>query len=716
MKRRFAVGTDIGGTFTDMVVIDEAGSVRLFKVPTTPHDRSDAIVGALKIAADEYHLSLQEFCSSIDYFAHGTTAATNAYIERNGVRTGLLTTRGFGDTLLIQRSMGSWTGIGDASGHYSARRRPTSLIDPEDIIEINERVDSSGEVIVDLQEGEVRDAARRLRIAGVEAVAVCFLFAFVNGDHERRARRILQEEMPTAFLTISSEIAPVSGEYERTATAVVNAYVGPVVSRYVKTLEAKLHDCGFAGKLTVMDSAGGVVDAAEATQRAIELLASGPAGGVLASAALSKRLGVQNVITADMGGTSFDVAVVVDGEPLVKTSSIVGGYHLASPRIQVTAIGAGGGSIAWIDEWGILKVGPQSAGAVPGPACYANGGSAPTVTDADVVLGIIDPAYFLGGRIRLDRQRAEDAIERHIAGPLGMTTEAAAAGIRAVAENQMADLVRAVTIGAGFDPRDFTIMAYGGAGPTHAHAIAEEAGIGCVIVPYTATVHSAYGAVSSDRFRAFQRSDRLRTPPGAPDPATHFDAGRIEENFQALEQQCRKSFADHPGLDLKRFLHLRFRRQIHELAVTVPRKLLDLADLRACLAEFLNKYERIHGAGTSLPEAGFEIETFRIEGRVRAPSGGTIAAAVPDAGRTLQNAYRGKRSVLFGTNSYGTAVYRGEEIPFLEQLSGPAILEFFGTTVVVGPNYDALLDDTGNVVLQSRVAANRSEQLAETRA
>ena len=698
-ERSFSVGTDIGGTFTDMVVIDGGGSLRQFKVPTTPVDRSLAVIEGFKLAAADLGLTLEEFTRNVRYFAHGTTAATNAYIERKGERTILLTTRGFADTIFVQRAMGSWTGIGDRSSHYSERRNPVPLVPREDIIEIDERLDYAGDEIVRLQHDQVRAAARRIRAEGIGAVAICFLWSFVRPDHELEAARIIREECPDAFVTLSSEIAPIIGEYERTVTTVVNSYLGPIIGRYVQLLEDRLRQSGFSGDFTVMDSAGGVVEAAEAGRRAVELMVSGPAGGVLASAALARQLGFPNVITGDMGGTSFDAGLIVDGEPLVATQSITGNYHIASPRIRVTAIGAGGGSIASVEE-GVLLVGPQSAGAVPGPACYGAGGTRPTVTDADVVLGIIDPKYFLGGAIPLYRELAEQAIREHVAEPLGLSVAEAAAGIRSVAENQMADLVRTLTIQQGYDPRDFAMFAYGGAGPTHGYAIAQEAGIATVVIPHTATVHSGYGAVSSDRFRSFQRSDPQHTPPGQPNPAEHLDLARINATFAQLEERCRSAMSDHPRLQLKRTLYFRFRRQVHELAVPVPHGTLERADLAALTEEFYQRYERVYGQGTSLAEAGIEINTFRIEGRV--PSSSGAAGSNGARGGTLEAADLGTREVMFEKEMIPTRIYRGELVPAGIQIPGPAILEFFGTTVVIGPLQRAVSDDGGNVIIRAR--------------
>ncbi|WP_432838501.1 hydantoinase/oxoprolinase family protein [Dactylosporangium sp. CA-092794] len=697
---RFFVGTDIGGTFTDMVVIDDRNVVHQFKTPTTPADRSQGVVDAFALAAAEFAMTPEEFAARVVYFAHGTTAATNALIERKGEPTGIITTRGMEDTLLVQRSMGSWTGIGQASGHYSRRRNPVPLVDRSMVIGVDERRDFEGDEIVRLDAEQVRAAARKLRDAGAKAVAIAFLWSFVNPDHECEAARLVEQEWPDAFLTRSSEIAPVIGEYERTATTVINSYLGPVISRYVRLLERRLQGMGFTGDFTVLDSTGGVMDADEAGDRAVTMIMSGPAGGVLASAALARKLGYPNVITSDMGGTSFDAGLIVDGEPLVTTSSIADRYHLATPRVQVTAIGSGGGSIARVDEGGILVVGPQSAGAVPGPACYGNGGERPTVTDADVVLGIIDPDFFLGGRFKLHRELAEEAVRRHVAEPLGLSVVEAAVGIRRVADNQMADLLRTVTVQQGYDPRDFVVFAYGGAGPTHAYAFAEEAGIDTIVVPYTGTTHSAFGAVSSDRYRSFQGSDPQRTPPGGTRPSQHLDLDRVNRKFAELERQCRAAMRDHPQLRLNRTLYFRFNRQAHELPIAVPGHPLTAADADRLVADFRHTYERIYGPGTSLPEAGIEINTFRLEGRIPSQladatnAGRTTLAATADVPAPI-----GSRRVVFAGTPLTTTVYAGDRLPAGIPIAGPAIAEFPGTTVVIGPDQKAVADKDGHIVI-----------------
>ena len=699
--RQLFVGTDIGGTFTDLVVLEEGEQPRLFKAPTTPHNRADGVFATLVDAAAAYGLDLQGFCRSIGYFAHGTTAATNALIERKGAKTALLTTKGFADTLLIQRGMSSWIGRGAETGHYSARANPRPIIDRDLIVELGERVDSRGEVLVALDPGEVRRVLAQLRERGVQALAVSLLWSFVNPVHERLVADAARELWPEAYLTLSHEIAPVIGEYERTATTVVNSYLGPVIRDYVANLESRLSETGFTGDFAIIDSGGGVMRASDAATRSASMLTSGPAGGVLASVDLAARLGLPNVITSDMGGTSFDVGLIVGGEPLLERVSEAGNYHIASPRIQVTAIGAGGGSIAHVDEVGALVVGPQSAGADPGPACYGSGGTLPTVTDADVVLGFIDPEYFLGGRIRLDRALALEAIRKHVAEPLGMSVTDAAAGIRQVADNQMADLLRKVTVKQGHDPRDFVVFAYGGAGPTHAYAYTQAAGIATLVVPPTSTVHSAYGAVTSDRYLAVTVSDVYRTPSGAADPAEHIDPARFAGAFDALLERCHADLDHDPRARFTRIAYFKFRKQAHELPVTLPEGPITPSTLSGLVDAFLAKYERVYGAGTSRKAAGLEIHTLRVEGRVR------VTDIEPPAGESgdpdSPAAVIGARLVTFPeAGAVLTSVYRGEQVPVGAFFAGPAIFEFLGTTVVLGPGQSARMDAHRNLIIDCK--------------
>jgi N-methylhydantoinase A len=454
----YYVGIDIGGTFTDAVLLDDRGVARLLKTPTTLEDPAIGVNNALALAEQELGQAPGSLLPQVTYFGLGTTVATNALIERKGVRTGIITTRGFRDTILVQRGTGHWAG---REAHelvrFSQRSAPQPVVPRELIEEVLERVDYKGAEITPLDEDDVRRAVRSLLDQGVESIAICLLWSFRNPTHEQRVAEIARELAPDVYLTTSSDLAPVLGEYERTATTALNAYLGPHVGRYMKSLSGSLAERGMTGALRILDSGGGVITPERCGETAVSILTSGPTGGVLASAKLAQQLGTPHVLTTDMGGTSFDVGMILDHEPVVVPRQEVNGYQVLKPAVQVTAIGAGGGSIAQVVD-GQLLVGPDSAGSVPGPACYLRGGTRPTVTDADVVLGIIDPDFFLGGTFPLDKEAAVAAVREHVAEPLGLSVEDAAAGIKEIADHRMADLLDTLTVGKGHDPRDFVIF------------------------------------------------------------------------------------------------------------------------------------------------------------------------------------------------------------------------------------------------------------------
>ncbi|MDR7075194.1 N-methylhydantoinase A [Neobacillus niacini] len=698
---KYFVGTDTGGTFTDTIVMDENGHLRMYKTHTTPHDRSIGIMKAVSLAANDLGVSENAFLENVSYFGHGSTAATNAFIERKGVRTGLITTEGFGDTMLIQRTMGQWAGLGDQLTHYSIRKLPDPIIPKHLIAEVPERIDYKGAVIVALNEQKARQAVRSLLGQGVEAIAVSLLWSFANPVHEQLIKRIVQEEAPGIFLSISSETAPVLGEYERTATTAINAYLGPSIDSYVTTLEDKLKAKGFNGIFTIMNSNGGVIPAEEAREAAVSLLTSGPAGGVLASVHLAGKLGYPNVITSDMGGTSFDVGLIIDGKPIVSNNSEVESYHIVQPMVKVTAIGAGGGSIAYVEN-GHLFVGPQSAGAVPGPVCYDQGGTEPTITDADVVLGIIDPDHFLGGKMKLNKAKAEDAIRTKIAEPLGMTVVEAAAGIRTISDNRMADLLRQATISQGHDPRDFVLFAYGGAGPAHSYSFGAESGVKAIIVPYTATVHSAYGIGTSDIHRSYYLSKRMQTPAMFQVASDHISASEFNKVFEQLEEKCEKAlindFVTKENVRFSRLVDLRFRGQFNQVSVEIEGGELTAQHINDLIARFEQNYEERYGNGTGYREAGIEITGFRVHGKAPVPKA-TIAKKLSHSNGKATP--RTERNVYFHeVNDFMTTyIYNEEDLEAGMEITGPAIIEHPGTTIVIGPQQKAMIDEYLNTVI-----------------
>jgi N-methylhydantoinase A len=677
------VGVDIGGTFTDTVVMTEAGEVHSYKTPTTPESLLDGLLANLGDAGRDRGVTAERILEETEHIAHGTTAATNAFLERRGASVALLTTRGFEDVIFMQRQLGMTAGLSPAElTDYAKRSVPEPLCPRRLVFGIRERVDYSGSEVGRLREDDVRAACAAIRDAGVEAVAICFLWSFENPAHERRAAEIVREELPCVYLSVSSELVPRLGEYERTATTLVNAFLGPGIAGYMNTLEERLG----AANLLLLDSSGSVMTPAEAGRAPVRLLLSGPSAGVTASRFLGAELGHRNVITFDMGGTSTDVGLIVDGEPAQRRELVLGKYHFLLPMVDVRAIGAGGGSIARVEEGGYLRVGPRSAGAVPGPACYRRGGELPTVTDADLVLGIIDPAHFLGGRIELDPAAARQAIETHVARPLGVEVEEAAAGIKRVVDARMGDLLRTVTVEQGHDPREFVLYAFGGAGPAHASAFALEL-VEELYVPASQSVHSALGALVSDIALTLELAAPMRvsrTGGGA-----EVDTERLEEIFRGLELRAHERLAAQGVAEeqraLVRLVDVRFTRQTKTISVRYHDSVARLLD------DFVHAYGSRYSEDAIPEAAGLELVTFLVEARGRLPRpqlaryGLSDEAALPRGARPAFDAAK----EAFAE----TAVYAGPKLRPGNRFAGPAIVEYPGTTVVVLSGQDARVDE-----------------------
>jgi N-methylhydantoinase A len=715
-RSMYYIGIDIGGTFTDTVVVDDQGRLQLYKAESTPSAPAAGVMEGLTHASENLGLSTQELLSETACFTHGTTIATNALIERKGALTGLITTKGFGDTMFIQRMMGFTAGLPEEQiPHYLFREYPVPIVPHHLIKEVPERVDYKGAVVVKLNEEEARRAVRELVDAGVQAIAVCLLWSFRNPAHEQRIKRIILEEAPEMFISISSELVPVIREYERSATTCINAYLAQSVSSYVSNLDTRLRESELKGPFLIMNAIGGSLSAQEAPNRAVTLLASGPTGGVIGSLHLAEVLGHRNVITTDMGGTSFDVGIIVDGRPLIATTSVVEKYHILNPMINIHTIGAGGGSIAHV-EGGHIRVGPDSAGAYPGPICYDKGGTAPTVTDADVVLGIIDPDYFLGGRVRLNKAKAETVIREKIAEPLNMTVSEAAAAVRTIVDSKMADLLRNLTLEKGYDPRDFVLYAYGGAGPTHCASYGSELDIKAIIVPATATVHSAYGAVASDIHYSHTLSDLMRTPPFFDKASKFIDASKISSNFDNLMQVCAQGLARNGVAEADmvffRYLDIQYRRQTHQITIPVTNGLLTPEVVDDLIERFEKKYEELYGTGAAYREAGIEITTFRVDSVGRMPK---PQLRQYESGKTDPSSGQiGERDVYFSKEGkfVRTKVYRGLDINAGCRVDGPAILEYPGTTVLIGPRQRGTMDSWLNIIIEARQELSDQVSLA----
>lgn len=693
------LGVDIGGTFTDLVLMDDEGAISTAKSLTTPTDLAAGVFDAITLIAQVRGLSAAELLQRVTAFGHGTTQATNALIERTGAVTGLITTRGFGDTLSLQRLMGFTAGMSiDQLGWYSKRRYPDPIIPRELRCEVPERIDCTGAVLLPLDEAAVRTAVKHLSGRGVETFAVAFLWSFRNPIHERRVGEIIREIRPDAYVSLSSEIAPMIGEYERTAATALNSYLAPKVATYLDHIEGRLREHDFGGGFRILNSSGGVMPAKEAARKPVLLLTSGPTGGVLGSLQLADTLGHRNVITTDMGGTSFDAGLIVEGRPLVSAKHEVGGYHLNTPMIEIRAIGAGGGSIARVEN-GLLRVGPESAGASPGPVCYGRGGKLVTVTDADVVLGIISPDNFLGGRMPADRPAAVEAIRVQIAEPLGLGIEAAAAGIRNVVDSHMADILREVTIGRGYDPRDFILYAYGGAGPAHCGAYGADLGVPKIVVPATSMAHSAYGALASDNHQSAERSLLLRGGGGSREPMDGLDVAAIRAVFAELEALCSKrmwaSGVEPETAEFVRSVDMRYRRQTHDLIIRFASGPVTTDSVRGAVQLFEEVYEALYGRGSGYREAGIELTTFRVEGiaRTRKPAPSRPASGVHRAG-TFRDVYDPV------VNEWATMpIWPWLDLPVGRRIGGPAVIEHPETTVYVGPRQTAVVDPVGNLII-----------------
>jgi len=692
----YLVGVDIGGTFTDCVVVAPDGTVVTAKAPSTPPDFSAGFIAALEMAASRLGRDLAGFCADIAMVSHGTTIGTNTLIQRKGARVGLITTRGHEDAIHIMRGSRGYSGRDIRKVvHFSEGSKPPPVV-PKRLIEgISERIDYAGRVVVDLNEVELDAAIDRLLAAGVEAFAVCLLWSFRNPVHEQRVVARIRERAPGCFVTCSSALVPKWGEYERTTAVALNANIGPVTSSYLRRIDERLKTLGYRHPLQITQCGGGLISVQKATEAPLLTLDSGPVAGVTGSLFLGALMGEPNIITTDMGGTSFDVGVIHGGEASTSHRSSVNQYEYFLPKVDIETIGAGGGSLARFDALtGTLRVGPESAGALPGPVCYRRGGTIPTVTDADLCLGYFDPDAFAGGSMTLDLPAAQAAIA-DLAGKLGISPIACAEGIARIASFNMADLIRRTTIQKGFDPRDFVLFAFGGAGPVHAGVFAAELGVRKVIVPQrrTASVWCAFGAAAADVLHVDEKVDVMLSP---------FEAPRIAANLAELRARGAAQLA-REGLADGRFafsVDLRHRGQINEVEVPIDDALLDEAGLSALAERFYERYELIYGRGSAFRGARLEAVTFRC--RAVAPMPKPVLPT-RDMGphEPIAAAGRPARRVYWSDISdwRNTPVWDGDRFEPGNRVDGRAIVETTDTTVVVHPGQRLAVDRFGNFEL-----------------
>ena len=693
----YVVGIDIGGTCTDCVVVDDAGAVTLGKAFSTPPDFSGGILDALGVAAERLATTTAGLLGDTQLFLHSSTVAENAVVDGTLARAGIITTRGFEDTLFAMRGgYGRWSGLTEEE-----KRNPVDTEKPEAIVPralvagVRERVDASGAVQYAAQPDDIEGAVRTLLDAGVDAIGVSTLWSFANPQTERQVGEAVRRLRPDLFLTLSNEIAPVVGEYERTSTVALNARLGPVVHGYLDNLRRQLAEQGFRGQLLVAQAYGGLLPVDEAAARPVGMIESGPVSGLVGSQALGERMGLRNIIAADMGGTTFKVGTVREGLIEYQRESMVLRYHYALPKMDVVSLGLAGGSIISIDaRTGTPRIGPRSAGSYPGPICYAHGGDEPTITDIDAILGYLNPDYFLGGSVGLDIARARALFEEKVAEPLGMGVIEAAASMYKLANSLFHDLLHKTTVQRGLDPRRFALFSFGGTAGMHAGAYGEELGVSAIVIPYSASVHGAFGLVTSDVAHEDQITHPLRAPFDVEAAASIFAEleGRIVAQLEA------EGFA--PGdMRLNRAVDMRYRRQVH--IVTVP---VAAGDVTATLLEetvdlFERLYEEKYGPQSAYREAGIELVSFRVRGAGSVGRHDFPAEELGDADASAALVARVEAWVDRAGAMQRVPGYDFERLRPGNVVEGPAIVWSSITTLVVPAGHRARVDENRSLVV-----------------
>ncbi|MEH1017176.1 hydantoinase/oxoprolinase family protein [Micromonospora sp. CPCC 206060] len=682
------IGIDVGGTFTDFLVVYPDGRRRIHKTSSVPSDPPQAVLNGLTEVAKLDGVTIREFVADVSLIVHGTTVTTNALLTRRGPRTAVLVTEGFRDVLPMRH--------GTREEPYDNR-----LPHPEPLalrylrLPVRGRIDYRGEEVSPLSEEDVRDAIDVLKAHDVEALAIAFMHSHANQAHERRAAEIVSNLLDDVYITESAELLGQARYYERTSAAVLNSYAGPIISSYLNKLTELLEGVEFAGILLMMQSNGGVATPQQLAKRAALSLLSGPASGPTAGLLVVAEHGWDSCLTVDMGGTSFDAAVVKGGKPMVMTDGQIDRWSIALPAVDIHTIGAGGGSIASVDEGGLLRVGPQSAGAVPGPACYGRGGVHATTTDADVVLGYIDPSSFLNGQFKLDRDAAVEAIRRDVADPLGLSVEEAAAGIYEMVNVTMATGVRDITVRRGLDPRDFPIVVAGGAGPVHAAAIASELEIPVLITPRDSSIFCAAGMLVCDFKHDYVQSlnQRLDTT----DPA------RLVEIWQAMAAQGRDTLlgegVDADAITFEPWLDMRYKGQWYELRIAADPAAIDGPDLDAIVRSFHDEHDKLFGYRS--PQMPIEVLNVRLSA-----VGATSKERIGLGGEqpTGSSAAITRRSIWSPAQRrmVEVDVYPGAALGPGAHVVGPAIIELGTTTIVVLDQYDCVVDRSGSFVMHLR--------------
>jgi len=677
----FRLGVDTGGTFTDLCLVDETtGRIEVAKVSSTPENPADAVINGIKKLITEKNLKP----GRISFLIHGTTVATNALLEGKGAPTALITTAGFEDVLLIGRQ--SRPRLYDFWA-----QRPTPIVPRSLCFGAPERITHTGEELRPLEHEAVGSFIRKIKDRGIHSIGVCLLHAYANPIHEQQIKTLIQDLHPEAFVTISSEILPEFREYERTSTICINAYVMPKVNAYVRRLEGMLQDMGVASELYIMQSNGGVITAQMARESSARTVLSGPAGGALIGVHLSEALKTPNVITIDMGGTSSDICLIESSTPKLTTEADIEGYPIKLPMIDINTIGAGGGSIAWIDAGGALRVGPRSAGADPGPVCYGRGGEAPTVTDANVILGRLNPVCILGGEMKVHLDRAVEVVTEKIARPLNIDLMQAAEGIIAVVNANMIRGIRRVSVEQGYDPRDFSLVPFGGAGPLHGVELAQALNMTRVAVPAHPGIASAFGMLAAD-----VRHDYVQTLIIDSD---RIAGDRLETIYHELEVQGQAQLAREgfrgEAIGLSRLADMRYAGQSYELTLPVPDGKIATDVLDALFERFHRAHQQSYGY--SREGEVIEFVNFRVVAQGKLPRSGRTNnwPAGPKPSRPADT-----RTVWFQGRGVETPIYERSRLVKDQVIGGPAIVEQLDSTIVIPPGFQAAVDASGTIIIE----------------
>ena len=685
---KYKIGIDVGGTFTDFLLAFEDDSSKIYKVLSTPHDPSEATMEGLNEMAADCDLSLQEFLQEVSVIVHGTTVTTNAVLTYSGAKTALLTTKGLRDSLEMRR--------GIREEQYNNRfKNVTPLIERYLRLPIEERLENDGKVTTPLIRQDVADAVDFMMRQEVEAVAICFMNSFANNCHEEESADILGDKMPDAYLTVSNRLSPSIRFYDRVSTTVLNSYVGPTLRRYLRSLAAKLQQAQYSGVLLIMQSNGGVTSPDLAIERAATTLLSGPAGGPVAGVEYTSIQGYKDCITVDMGGTSFDASLVKDGTPMVTTTGEINRLKLALPMLNVVTIGAGGGSIGWIDDGGLLKMGPQSAGATPGPACYDRGGELPTCTDADLLLGYLDKDFFAGGRIPLNMDKARSAVENYIARPLKLDLYEAAAGMYNVINVNMAAAIREVSIKQGYDPRDFPLVVAGGAGPNHACMFARELEIPLMIIPRESSIFCAAGMLRSDLKHDFVRTFVALLKDTEPAAVRNIFGDMQSEGDKLLLSEG----IPRDRINYRFSVDLRYVKQYHEVNLEITVEELQLKTHDIIAGRFHQQHSSLFGYSLENENTAVELINLRLIciGKTQKPAFRQEDYDGSDPSRAVKN--HRKIFLPLQKQTKEVDVYDGLRLKFGNKISGPALLEQVNTTTFVTPEYNLMVDKYGSYTM-----------------